>query len=1025
MAFPLTVLNTTVEILINNTWYDITTYVYNRATIKISYGRLNEAFGFSPAQMSLVLNNRDGSFSPKNASSQFFPYLARNTQIRVSINDTSTSSITYSGFRFWGQVSRWPPEWDTTGNDVWVTVTAGGTLRRLQQGKAIGSCLRRFYMLKSASDATRPVAYWPMEELQGSLRFGNLIIPGDDMTWTSTPTLSSDSSFPGSDPLPLVSKSQITGSTGSYSQSGPVTWSTPGTYFWTAPGSVTSLSTVETWGAGGGGVNGFHNDQHGGAAGGGGGYAKNTAVAVTPGNQYKVVVGAGGKGGGLSSNGTVGNNGAAGGTSSFAGDAVTTSATGGGGGTTAAYPGGQGAGGTGTGATAFSGGHGGQNNNGGSFGGSGGGGSAGTAANGNNGTDGGTSNTGANGGTAVTGGAAGHKGGNGGPGVDQGGAIANSPGGGGAGGGDNSSNHAAHSGGNGGAGQVKINFTSSTTPNNVVTRFLVKIPFSSIPTGTVLLRNVIASGSLTKTECYYSTTGGGSIGFRGYNGATLKFDTGTATMTNMDGNIYLVSLELAVSGTAIAYTLNRVRPGNATGAPATGSLATSTIGAISQIVIGPNNDVPDVVIGHVVVQYALEDLQLVSGSANGHFSEAALKRFIRLCNEEGINPAFTVVEGLDHFGFESGVQGWTALTNCTVSSVTTTGVSFYTWPTEGTHSLKIVPTTNATWTASSPTGLSGIPCVAGDLISGGVDLTTNTTGAMTVTGVSMQVIFYDNTGAALTSLSAGALTLSGAGVLQIGFEGLAPTNSAFYALQLTGSGFTGTGQQIFVDNVCISPMMGVQTDQKMIDLLSEMETAGGGQISEDRNSLGLVFRTRISMLNQSPDVTINYANATIAGAGLKPAYDDQVIRNDIVATRINGSTVGESLQSGAMSVQDPPNGVGDYPYTPSVSLFVDLQMNNWLDWALALGTVDEYRYPQIPIDLHRTQLAGSGLFDLIPALAVGDYLQITNPPSWIPTSPTKQLCWGFVEEIGQYTWTININGVPEAPYEVGTAYGWW
>ena len=63
--------------------------------------------------------------------------------------------------------------------------------------------------------------------------------------------------------------------------SGQAEFTTPGTYSWTAPTGVTSVSVVAI---GPGATN----------AGGGGGLTWATGLSVTPGNSYTVVVGAGG-----------------------------------------------------------------------------------------------------------------------------------------------------------------------------------------------------------------------------------------------------------------------------------------------------------------------------------------------------------------------------------------------------------------------------------------------------------------------------------------------------------------------------------------------------------------------------------------------------------------------------------------------------------------------------------------------------------------------------------------------------------
>lgn len=70
-----------------------------------------------------------------------------------------------------------------------------------------------------------------------------------------------------------------------YVVTGQVAYTTPGTYSWTAPTGVTSVSVVAV-GPGGD----FYNEAYGGGSGGGLGYKNN--ISVTPGASYTVVVGA-------------------------------------------------------------------------------------------------------------------------------------------------------------------------------------------------------------------------------------------------------------------------------------------------------------------------------------------------------------------------------------------------------------------------------------------------------------------------------------------------------------------------------------------------------------------------------------------------------------------------------------------------------------------------------------------------------------------------------------------------------------
>src|ERR1035437_8969993 len=72
------------------------------------------------------------------------------------------------------------------------------------------------------------------------------------------------------------------------------TYSSPGTYTWTAPAGVWSVQ-VECWGPGGDGGGPWYDDNGNGQAGGGGGggaYAKVNSFAVISGSSYTVLVGA-------------------------------------------------------------------------------------------------------------------------------------------------------------------------------------------------------------------------------------------------------------------------------------------------------------------------------------------------------------------------------------------------------------------------------------------------------------------------------------------------------------------------------------------------------------------------------------------------------------------------------------------------------------------------------------------------------------------------------------------------------------
>jgi hypothetical protein len=140
----------------------------------------------------------------------------------------------------------------------------------------------------------------------------------------------------------IVSTSETSG--GTSATSSPTTmqaeYTTPGSYMWTAPAGVTTVSVLAIGGGGAGG-----SSVRGGGGGGGGGLGYRNDVNVTPGNTYRVKVGTGGVGGTNSAGGN--------GEDSYFKDAATVVGMGGqggrGGGNSNSYDGGNGGNHTGSG----------------------------------------------------------------------------------------------------------------------------------------------------------------------------------------------------------------------------------------------------------------------------------------------------------------------------------------------------------------------------------------------------------------------------------------------------------------------------------------------------------------------------------------------------------------------------------------------------------------------------------------------------------------------------------------------------
>jgi hypothetical protein len=189
-----------VELYVNGSWVNVSTYVRVSDGVVIVRGRQDEQGSLQASTVTLTLDNRDGRFSPRNPNGAYYGYIGRNTPIRVS----KLGSV-----RFYGEVSAWPPRWALSQKDAWVTVQGAGITRRLTQGpKALRGPITRY-----VSTASNVIAYWPCEDGQGSSSIASGITSGTPMELPGPGQirLAADSTFSTSAPLPVLNTAGLFG----------------------------------------------------------------------------------------------------------------------------------------------------------------------------------------------------------------------------------------------------------------------------------------------------------------------------------------------------------------------------------------------------------------------------------------------------------------------------------------------------------------------------------------------------------------------------------------------------------------------------------------------------------------------------------------------------------------------------------------------------------------------------------------------------------------------------------------------
>lgn len=209
--------------------------------------------------------------------------------------------------------------------------------------------------------------------------------------------------------------------------------------------------------------------------------------------------------------------------------------------------------------------------------------------------------------------------------------------------------------------------------------------------------------------------------------------------------------------------------------------------------------------------------------------------------------------------------------------------------------------------------------------------------------------------------------------------------------------------------------LGPQRQQTVLEVLQNAAIADGGAVYEDREDMALRFRDHNGLYNQSVRLALNYSAGEVAPP-LEPVDDDQLVRNDVTVTREGGVDGRAVLDTGPLSVQAPPNGVGIYDEAVTLSLYTDDQPLQHAAWRMHLGTWDETRYPVVRVDL----AAAPHLIDAATAVDIGDRLTISNPPAWLPPDLIDLLAQGYTEVIGHPNdWDLRFNCTPAGPWTVG------
>lgn len=208
-------------------------------------------------------------------------------------------------------------------------------------------------------------------------------------------------------------------------------------------------------------------------------------------------------------------------------------------------------------------------------------------------------------------------------------------------------------------------------------------------------------------------------------------------------------------------------------------------------------------------------------------------------------------------------------------------------------------------------------------------------------------------------------------------------------------------------------LMGPQPVGTLLDLIDEAQDADAGILYERPDTVGLIYRTRTSLYNQPPNMTLNALNEELQNP-FEPVKDDQQIRNFVTVQREGGS---ESTVTDPASIAK----VGIYSDSLTLNLFEDSQTTDAAAWRLHQGIVTDMRYPQVSTHLG----AAPQVIDQWLTCDVGSRIEVDNLPPQRPSPQVQVILEGYSEDISPQSWDPTVNASPGQVWDVAELDGPW
>jgi hypothetical protein len=211
-------------------------------------------------------------------------------------------------------------------------------------------------------------------------------------------------------------------------------------------------------------------------------------------------------------------------------------------------------------------------------------------------------------------------------------------------------------------------------------------------------------------------------------------------------------------------------------------------------------------------------------------------------------------------------------------------------------------------------------------------------------------------------------------------------------------------------------IMGPQFTETRLAQFRDAEATDMGILYEDTVTSALMYKSRSYLYNNTPAFTLDYSAGHVSPP-LEPVDDDQATRNDVTATRRDGGSARYTVDTGPMSTQDPPDGVGRYDTEVTVNVQTDGTLADVAAWVANLGTLDKARWPSVTVNLSSPNLS-STLKGQIKNAEIGDWFVIRNMRNAFVYDDVYLIIIGYSETIEQFSHMITFVCMPADPYQI-------